>query len=297
MNKALHYFLVFLSIIIFLVILWHIDYQNLPPIYSKSNLFYSFLFLFGGFYFHILAWNKTLTYSQYNVSFSNSLQSIGLTIFGKYIPGKIWMIVGRAAYIATLKKYNVGRLSILSLNAQFIALWTGLLLGIIGLLVTNNLNTFLLIGVFIIFILTALIFSPFLTTFIAKISHKLFRKNFILTPINFNKVIALLPWYTTYWLLWSIGFYFLICSFIPLHVPPLSALVFPLASTFGIIAVFAPGGLGVREGLLTGHMLLFGFTFQQASVIAIVGRLWFLTGEIMIFLVALKAQSIRPNKP
>lgn len=297
MNKAVHYFLLFLSIIIFLIILGQIDYQNIPPIYSKSSLFYSFLFLFGGFYFHIIAWHKTLTYSQYKVSFSNSLQSIGLTIFGKYIPGKIWMIVGRAVYIATLKKYNVGRLSVLSLNAQFVALWTGLLLGIIGLLVTNNLKSFLIIGILIIFILTALIFTPFFSSFITKTIHKIFRKNFVLTPIYFKKAIALLPWYTTYWILWAIGFYFLICSFVPTHVSPVAALAFPLASTFGIIAIFAPGGLGVREGLLTGYMVFLGFTFQQASVIAVVARLWFLIGEIIIFLVALTAHSLNPKKP
>jgi uncharacterized membrane protein YbhN (UPF0104 family) len=83
----------------------------------------------------------------------------------------------------------------------------------------------------------------------------------------------------------------------PTPVNPATALVFPLASTFGIIAFFAPGGLGVREGFLTGHMVLFSFTFQQASVIAIVARIWFSIGEIMLFLIAWKTHSISPNKP
>jgi uncharacterized membrane protein YbhN (UPF0104 family) len=64
------------------------------------------------------------------------------------------------------------------------------------------------------------------------------------------------------------------------------AFAFGLAGSIGIMAVFAPGGLGVREGILTGFLTLAGVDLPVATTIAVTSRLWFLAGELFIFLLA-----------
>ncbi|MEZ5196557.1 MAG: hypothetical protein R2764_09195, partial [Bacteroidales bacterium] len=65
------------------------------------------------------------------------------------------------------------------------------------------------------------------------------------------------------------------------------AFAFPLSVTIGLLAIIFPGGLGVREGILVGYMVLTGMPIQIATVITLYARLWFISGEIFIFLLAL----------
>ncbi len=69
-------------------------------------------------------------------------------------------------------------------------------------------------------------------------------------------------------------------------------LVFPLSGTLGILAGFAPGGIGVREGLMVSCLVLAGFEITEAATISIASRLWFLIGESFIFAIGLIADRL-----
>jgi len=51
------------------------------------------------------------------------------------------------------------------------------------------------------------------------------------------------------------------------------------------MAFIAPGGLGVREGVMVGYLTLAGLPIAEAVTIAGASRLWFLVGEAFIFTV------------
>ena len=89
--------------------------------------------LFSGFCLNAVVWQKVLEKSNYHVSLDKCLAGFGLSIFGKYIPGKIWMVMGRAAYITEKSDLSLGAVSAVSLNMQFIAIWVGLVFGLIGI--------------------------------------------------------------------------------------------------------------------------------------------------------------------
>jgi uncharacterized membrane protein YbhN (UPF0104 family) len=59
---------------------------------------------------------------------------------------------------------------------------------------------------------------------------------------------------------------------------------FPLAGTLGIMTLISPGGLGTREAVLVGYLNLAGIPVVDATTIAVASRLWFLGGEIFIFI-------------
>ena len=74
-------------------------------------------------------------------------------------------------------------------------------------------------------------------------------------------------------------------SFFDQKIPFSVGLGFPFAGILGILAFFAPGGLGVREGILVGYLKLAGFATADAVTVSVASRLWVLIGEAFIFLV------------
>ncbi|HII15567.1 MAG TPA: hypothetical protein HA362_04610 [Nanoarchaeota archaeon] len=87
------------------------------------------------------------------------------------------------------------------------------------------------------------------------------------------------------------GFYFLSISIYPM--PPASIAsvtgAFFFSWVIGFVAVFAPGGLGVREGLMWA--MLSGIMPQHiALVIAFAGRIWWTASEAVVFLISFATQ-------
>ena len=79
------------------------------------------------------------------------------------------------------------------------------------------------------------------------------------------------------------GFYMLVTSLIKMDVPWGVGFGFPLAGTLGIMTFISPGGLGTREAVLVGYLTLAGIPVVEATTIAVASRLWFLGGEVFIF--------------
>ena len=109
MKKWFKYF-PYLSIFFLVTALYRADYLKIPSIITPSALMISLLFLFSGFIIESIIWKQLLIKAQYDVGFYECLAGIGLSIFSKYIPGKVWMIVSRAAYIANNRRYSLGKL-------------------------------------------------------------------------------------------------------------------------------------------------------------------------------------------
>lgn len=263
--------------------LYRADYLTIPEITSFYCVIGSFVFLFGGFATDAFSWKSTLNASKFRANSKESLASVGLNIFAKYIPGKVLVIVGRAAYISERKNYPFGRISILSLNAQFISLWVGLTLGTSGLFI---LGEFLIWKWFILFLwisLTVIIFSKVVHKLLEKAIKFIFHKEILIPQLNVISVLKIMPWFLTCWVCWSIGFYLLASSLQIHYIPIVAGLIFPLSGTLGILAVIAPGGIGVREGLMASCLVMTGLPVTEAATISVASRLWFLIGEIFIF--------------
>ena len=69
-------------------------------------------------------------------------------------------------------------------------------------------------------------------------------------------------------------------------ISPVMMFAFPLSVCFGLIAIFLPAGLGLREGIIIGYLTLAGLDVESATTISFVNRLWFIGGEVFIFLLA-----------
>ena len=83
-----------------------------------------------------------------------------------------------------------------------------------------------------------------------------------------------------------LAFYLFVMAF---HFEFSIAVIFswPLSISLGVLSLITPGGIGVREGIMTGFMVLTGMPLEEATTIAVISRLWFITGEVFIFLLSL----------
>ena len=97
------------------------------------------------------------------------------------------------------------------------------------------------------------------------------------------------------WLFWSVGFYFLALSMGFNETSFDIGFLFPLGSVAGILVLIAPGGIGVREGVLAAGLIYFKFSNEEAIALSSMSRLWFLCGEVVMFLIALCIQLCLKN--
>ncbi|KKK93946.1 hypothetical protein LCGC14_2687810, partial [marine sediment metagenome] len=99
MKTSYRIFLV-LSVLALSVGLYRADYLRVPEIVSGTALIGSLLLLFCGFLVMTRCWKGMLDTSGFRASSASCIAGCGLSVFGKFIPGKVWTIMGRAAYIA-----------------------------------------------------------------------------------------------------------------------------------------------------------------------------------------------------
>jgi len=280
---------VFLISLLFLgIYLYRFEYLSMPRIRYPSLLWGSIPLLFSGFLTNAVNWQQALRAYGLHIPYRLAIVSNGLSIFTKYVPGKVMVILGRSAFVSTQCDEPLKTTASASMLAQIVAIWSGLLLGSVVMISTSVPTEWLIGGAIAIVVLTLGILFLNRITLLANGLGEFFNLSLDLRMVALNEHPSLPISFFVNWVLWSVGFVLLTASVVGLDSFSLGLLfVFPLATTTGIIALFAPGGLGVREGVLVGCMTLYGIPLDEATGIAILSRLWFLAGEGFIFLLAL----------
>lgn len=267
--------------------LYRANFLTIPTIRSVSWLLLSLVALWVGFVLTSVVWLQFFRANGFPVRFVDCLSATGLSVFGKYIPGKIWILLGVAGFIAQKYGYPLKRLTLMTLSWQLSQLWTGLIVGTIGLFLIDGLHlwggliSLLLIG------LTLAIFSQKANQVAASLARVILRQSISIPILDFWATLRLMPVFFLSWLLWSFGFYAMIRSLFAFNVPLATGCGFALSATLGIMAIVAPGGLGVREGLLVAFLVQAGLSLEQSTTISVTSRLWFFLGELFIFGVGL----------
>jgi uncharacterized membrane protein YbhN (UPF0104 family) len=278
--------LLYASILFLVYYLIKFDYLKLSSVKIQWGwLAISTLLLWAGFFFSTISWKYALKFHGYRVGTQLAVVSHGLSVFAKYVPGKVWVILGRAAYVAKEKDLKVSELSFVSLKEQLLYILLGLIISFLPAILYFNHNYWVWIILLTISGLCLLLFIRPLHDFGEKLTHKIFKQNILLPFLSIKLSIKLSFYIVVYWAFYSIGFYLLVVSLSP-YANLVHIFAFPLAVCYGVLALFTPGGIGVREGLLVAFLTTTGIDLQSAVTISVISRLWFISGEVFIFLVA-----------
>ena len=284
MKKKWHFYIIYISLIFLLFALHKKKYLVIPAIYSGYNFALSFVFLFLGFILSAVSQQRFLVKAGYPISTPQSISMVGLNIFTKYIPGKIMTVMGKAIHLSELKGISVLQASVLFLQIQFVTLWCGLVLAIIGMFFIDigfHLSWIGLIG-FVLF--SIVIFSGYVCDKFKMISRKVTNRDITICSLPMIIITRSIHWFFGAWLLWGVGFYFLVAGLTEQSIAMPVIFCFPLAGTIGVIALFSPGGVGIRESIIVGYLSSVSVDLSLAITIAAISRLWFLVGELFIFL-------------
>lgn len=231
------------------------------------------------------------------LSMSESFRQLALVAVGKYVPGKVWGFLARGTALRQAETTTKGVFA-----ATFVEQWAMLMsAGLVGgllLLFTRPNQLFTVVA--LVAIATAL-FGNYLFRFGIAFFNRVLKllttkdDTGMATPLGYRRYVALLTMHSLMWVLIGLVLASIYYAFSlqPFSFELCAALI--LANTLGIVvgfvALFAPGGLGVREAVTTA-MLLPYMPLEQAAVLSIAFRVW--TTSIDVFLaIMLVGQSAR----
>lgn len=286
MLKRFFQILVILSLGFLLYYLYKFDYL----VFDKVNFIYKYLtvsifFLWLGFLLSAYSWQKALQFSHFNSMTSKAIYGHGISVFGKYIPGKIWVILGRATFVSK-DKATLKFTTLVSLKEQLIYIFLGLLISLPAFWLLDFQILYKILLAILVLGLGLFLFSTGFHRILVTVLNKILRKRIKVPVLQIKASLKQSPYILLYWAAWIVAFYFFCLSINPLTIYS-DALSFPLSVSFGVLALVAPGGIGVREGIISTYLIANGWEADLAITTSLISRLWFFSGEVFIFVFAL----------
>lgn len=266
----------------------------------RFNLFYLILsigFFITGSLATGYAWQLALRLLGSNMTYWQSIRVIAISLFGKYLPGKVWAFGGR---VLLSKQYGVGEaesstaLLIETVGLTFAAF--AVFLCSIGFYRSTTLPTqvywsFLLIP------LGLILMHPKTLKIILRLLARLTKHSIKVPNLSYTNLAKLYAYYLLLWIIHSLGFFLLTASIFPASYNIILPLIgaYSISWILGFLVLISPGGLGVREGLLA-FFLKFVIPTPIAALMAIVSRIWITIGEILFLIISLIIKEEKSDK-
>lgn len=295
LRKAL--FVIILGIGFCLLLLTLVQRQadlEIARLISVENLPAAILTQFAALTLFIFAWYLFVR-NHYRLGFQESAAQIGVTLTGKYLPGKVWGLLGRS-YLLTRLGISKSLAADLLIADQFVTFYSGILVAALAFATLQN----LWLG--IIAALVAAVATPILLHSYRKVvdwlgGHLKFlgRRFQILSddagsPPQARHLTVIAIVYCTHWLTLCLVLLLLFWPALSAdawHNSLLLLAAIPAGMLLGFLALWAPGGIGVREGVIIA-VLASNLSLELATAIAITYRLLCIGNDLITGLIALQ---------
>ena len=252
---------------------------NLRPI----SLFLSTLIFAFSYFIQIWAWYLITSKLSIALPLLETLKGWFYSQFGKYLPGKVWLLLGRFYFYESKGKSRRGISIGLYLETVTTIMAAGLIFVVALILFKEGLFYsgkqlwwLILLFLFAFISLHTRVLQKMLSWLLIQ-----FKREPISLPISYLDILWILFVCIMAWVVGGIGFYLFVDSIFPVSPHRILFLTGALAfsSVLGLIAIFAPSGLGVREGTLV-YLLSYIMPGSVAVVISILTRIWMTLIEI-----------------
>jgi uncharacterized membrane protein YbhN (UPF0104 family) len=204
----------------------------------------------------VLGWLRILAAYGIRISYTVALQAEMLSMLAKYVPGGVWT---PAARVVALRRFGVKEtpvvLATILLEAGLSAI-AGVLVFVVGLLIVGGADAPLLpLGAFAV-VVTFLLYPPVFRAVARRLLRPFGAEDVASLPTR--TALELVGFYALTWPLGGAALFFLARSVggdpDPTSIPFLGG-ASAVGAIVAVLAVFAPSGLGVREGAMYGLML------------------------------------------
>jgi uncharacterized membrane protein YbhN (UPF0104 family) len=261
-----------------------VDFKALQ--FHAGLLLLSVLLYFVHQLFNAVIWHVITVQNHCSINFFEAIKLRIYADFGRYIPGKVFAY-GILLFAYEKHKVPMKKIATCSIQEFMTQMLAAVILSLISIFASEIKVLEPYKYIFLLLALGCFIFLyPPLLQLIMNIFFRIFKREKIAISTSFGKVILAMLLFLLSWLVFGWAFYFFINSFYPLSVHHYFFVTgaFSIAAIIGAVAVFAPAGLGVREGVVIFTLSLL-FSAAVSSLISILSRLWMTLSEILLLAV------------
>lgn len=250
---------------------WHFDARWLSA---------SAVLAWVSFFFFIWLWRFQLhVLTGQLLAFKTAFRIWVLSNLGKYVPGKVWAVAGMVYMLRKEKVASSNAVSSSILHQAYSIAASGLFaVVILGTEVFSGLTWISWIAGG--FVLVIVLYPPLFAWFV-NLGLRLFRRGPIEITISPLRALGIFLVYLLSWIVYGVSLWTMLKGLSPTDIGIWEgSAAFVAAYLIGFLAVFAPGGLGVREGVLT-LLLSTHMDASLAGVVAVASRLWTSVVELL----------------
>jgi len=255
-----------------------------------------------------LVWRKIIKKidSSAQLSYRSTFKIYVYAWLGRYVPGKIWIFVGKI-YLGVKERLKFRVLALASFLELILYLISQSLLSLFFLIfclkeVSIFHQDYVRALLFVFVFLLLIIIHPSILSFVVNKVLRIFKKDQIPREnfLSYRTGFGIIASYSFSSILYSLSFLFLLKSFFNLSGENAILVLgsFILANIIGEVAIFAPVGLGVREGVLVGLLQLF-IPLPIAILSSLLSRIWFVLIDLFLLIcnvgMGLKTRSSNSN--
>jgi uncharacterized membrane protein YbhN (UPF0104 family) len=223
-----------------------------------------------------------------------------LSQVGKYVPGKIWALMGKYSLSRKCGLTPAQTGQGLLLETVFIVL--GSLMTFIPLIpmVAGDIGLGVGTGMIIAAGLAVLLLGsvhPAVFSRLTRLVARVMKSDYNQRKCSFSEMLRLLPVYAVLFLALGAAYWFLCLSF-GLKIPFFPGVfIYPAAMGIGYIVIFAPGGFGAREltTVWLVHLAVPGCEQGLAELTALVAWVWLILAEAVAFGISFPLYGIKPS--
>lgn len=274
--------------------------ENPASLFSFQPVLFlaSFVVLQIHFMLAAVTWWRVMSLSGAQISLKQAYTVHYLSQIGKYIPGKVWAMLGKVGLSRKAGASTSAASHAIILETLLIIVSVMLLSLPIVPMMAASLGIGKLVSTIVVVVIALLVLVgsfPAMLGRILRFFSRLTRQDIRWDHPDITAILKTLPLYIIMFFMMGISFVLLALSFgIQLPFWP-GVIVFPAAVAAGFAVLPAPGGLGIREislvwilGVVLSESLSIPLEPGKAELISIVARLWITIGEMFAFLIALK---------
>lgn len=265
---------------------WHVN----VPLLALSIVAHLLTFLLQA-----RIWCVVMVGFGHDVPLRNAFKISYIASLARYIPGKFWPMVGMVVLAKQARIDERKSIASWAIAAMF-GIPSAFLVGVICLLLHSSElaaelsgrlgSSIYVVAGLILLISVLLLIAPNLTLSLYNGLLKLFKRqpvSFSLTP---KQGVVLYLMCIASWVLYGLSFWLFMISILPdAHVPIVAAVgAFVNGYIIGYVALFSPGGFGVRELIVT--LLLGPYIGAAAAGVAVASRIWNLSVEVLALVIA-----------
>jgi len=253
--------------------------------FDPKYMFFSVIVLFISLIFPVFAWKYLLHSLGEKINTLSALKVWFISNLGRYFPGKVLQFAG-IVYFSNKEGVSKGKAFQSVLYSQITSNGLGLLMGLALLLIKSGSENFpnaYHLSLILIISFVAVIWFPAVFMRSSNFVLEKFKKEKIESTIAPKNYFIYIILQTANWLIMSLAFVLVIKSYTHLSLSdnPQVLLILPISWTLGLIAVFAPGGIGVREGSMSFWLSSF-IPLEFALVLPWIYRILITISEIIL---------------